>query len=34
MPPHPLAASDPAGAAALADLCHALMNANEFVTLN
>ncbi len=32
--PHPLAASDPAGSAALADLCHALMNANEFVYLN
>jgi hypothetical protein len=33
-PPHPLADSDPNSAAALADLCHALMNANEFVTLN
>ncbi|MBL9127820.1 MAG: DUF1553 domain-containing protein [Verrucomicrobiales bacterium] len=34
LPPHPLAESDPAGAAALTDLCHALMNANEFVYVN
>jgi len=33
-PPHPLADSDPAGAVALADLCHALLNANEFVYMN
>ncbi|MCC7374687.1 MAG: DUF1553 domain-containing protein [Verrucomicrobiales bacterium] len=33
-PDHPLSAREPAAGAALADLCHAVMNANEFVTLN